>query len=139
MADGEVLIDRYEIRRFLETKHGAHLYRALDRATGLEIILKERPDAPPPPSPLPKSEWSDKAFNNPWQNEFLILRSVSYPTVVKAIDIFKGGDRAYLVLEQLEDRPVAGLLAGRRADRRRRGVDVIGEVALTRPGAGPHV
>lgn len=110
LAADVVLADRYQIERFLEYKNASNLYRALDRATGLIVILKEKPDEAPRASKLPHSEWADQVADNPWQNEFLILRSVSYPTVVKAIDVFKENDRAYLVIEQLEGRDLAYLL-----------------------------
>jgi hypothetical protein len=48
-------------------------------------------------------------------------------------------DLLHLLLEQLEDRAVADFLARGRADRRRGGVDVVGEVALGRAGARPHI
>lgn len=103
------LAGRYQIERFLEYKNGANLYRATDQATNLTVIVKEKEDAATVLA-LPESEWAEKAYDNPWQNEFLILRSVSYPTVVKALDIFKALDRAYLVIEQLEGRDLAYVL-----------------------------
>ncbi|MBO9542583.1 Stp1/IreP family PP2C-type Ser/Thr phosphatase [bacterium] len=104
-----LLANRYVVERFLEYKNGANLYRAIDQATGFVVIVKEKEDEDST-SALPESEWAEKAWDNPWQNEFLILRSVSYPTVVKALDIFKASDRAYLVIEQLEGRDLAYLL-----------------------------
>ncbi len=111
LAAGTRLNDRYEIERFLEFKDGANLYRAIDTITGISIILKETADRPVAAAgSLAESEWADKASENPFQNEFLILRSVSYPTVVKALDIFKQDQRAYLVIEQLEGRDLAFVL-----------------------------
>lgn len=112
LASDTVLGDRYSIQRFLECKEGVNLYRATDTITDLPVILKETADRQVPKSApaLAESEWADKASENPFQNEFLILRSVSYPTVVKALDIFKQGARAYLVIEQLEGRDLAFLL-----------------------------
>ncbi|MBU6429213.1 MAG: Stp1/IreP family PP2C-type Ser/Thr phosphatase, partial [Cyanobacteria bacterium REEB65] len=111
LAAGHKLSDRYEIERFLEFKHGANLYRATDNVTRLSVIVKERPDQRVKGTgALAYSEWAGKASENPFQDEFLILRSVSYPTVVKALDIFKQAGRAYLVIEQLEGRDLAYLL-----------------------------
>lgn len=107
-----VLANRYTIGRFLESKEGVNLYRAIDTITDLPVILKETTDRVVTQSNavLAESEWAEKASENPFQNEFLILRSVSYPTVVKALDIFKQTGRAYLVIEQLEGRDLAFLL-----------------------------
>ncbi|MBI6547069.1 MAG: Stp1/IreP family PP2C-type Ser/Thr phosphatase, partial [Cyanobacteria bacterium NC_groundwater_1444_Ag_S-0.65um_54_12] len=109
-----VLNNRYAIQRFLERKQEVNLYRAIDSATELPVIVKEMLDRSPESGVasgvLAESEWAEKAIENPFRNEFLILRSVSYPTVVKALDIFKEGGRAYLVLEQLEGRDLAFLL-----------------------------
>lgn len=111
LVAGARLNERYEIERFLEAKDGANLYRAVDTITGIVVILKETADRPVEGAgALSESEWADKASENPFQTEFLILRSVSYPTVVKALDVFKQGDRAYLVIEQLEGRDLAFLL-----------------------------
>ena len=109
---GTRLNNRYLIQRFLEFKHGANLYRATDTIAELTVILKETADRPAAAASasLADSEWAEKASENPFQNEFLILRSVSYPTVVKALDIFKQDGRAYLVIEQLEGRDLAFLL-----------------------------
>ncbi len=114
LAPETVLNNRYAIQRFLESKEATNLYRATDTITDLTVILKETTDRTTPvqSSVLAESEWADKASENPFQNEFLILRSVSYPTVVKALDIFKQDDRAYLVIEQLEGRDLAFLLKG---------------------------
>jgi serine/threonine protein phosphatase PrpC len=109
LAPETTLAERYVIERFLEYKNGSNLYRALDQATNLTVIIKEKEDAVTANS-MPESEWAEKAWDNPWQNEFLILRSVSYPTVVKALDVFKSGPRAYLVIEQLEGRDLAFVL-----------------------------
>lgn len=110
LAPQSHLASRYRIERFLEYRNGANLYRAIDEATGLVVIVKEKEDAPAPKSAMPDSEWAEQAWDNPWQNEFLILRSVSYPTVVKTLDIFKAEGRAYLILEQLEGRDLAFML-----------------------------
>lgn len=111
---GVMLADRYSVVRFLETKNGSNLYRATDTVTELTVIIKEQPDAPSAKSALDAGAWNDQSAGNPYQNEFLILRSVSYPTVVKALDIFKQADRAYLVLEQLEGRDLAYYLTQHR-------------------------
>ncbi len=104
-----LLAGRYRIERFLEYKNSSNLYRAIDQATNLTVIVKEKEDQATA-SAMPDSEWAEKAYDNPWQNEFLILRSVSYPTVVKALDVFKEDERAYLVIEQLEGRDLAYVL-----------------------------
>ena len=105
--------DRYRIERFLETKNEANLYRATDTLTDLPVIIKERGEVPPGPLPeaLADSEWAEDAAGHPFQDEFLILRSVRAPVVVKALDIFREDGRAYLVLEQLEGRDLAYVLA----------------------------
>lgn len=109
LAVGDKLAERYQIERFLEFKDAANLYRAIDQATNLPVIVKEKVDGAAT-NAMQDSEWAEKAWDNPWQNEFLILRSVSYPTVVKALDIFKANSRAYLVIEQLEGRDLAYML-----------------------------
>lgn len=115
LAAGIVLADRYSIQRFLEFKNGSNMYRATDLATELTVILKEQADARANTSPLASesTSWNDQAAGNPYQGEFLILRSVSYPTVVKALDVFKENGRAYLVIEQLEGRDLAYYLTER--------------------------
>lgn len=107
LAEQALLADRYRIDRFLEFKNGANVYRAIDQATDLYVIIKEQADRATPQSAIAETDWSQQTWDNPWQNEFLILRSVSYPTVVKALDIFKFEDRAYLIIEQLEGRDLA--------------------------------
>ncbi|MFP5501230.1 MAG: Stp1/IreP family PP2C-type Ser/Thr phosphatase [Candidatus Sericytochromatia bacterium] len=104
---GAMLADRYSIQRFLEFKNGSNMYRATDTVTDLTVIVKEQADRAVTQSTLATDEWNGQAAGNPYQNEFLILRSVSYPTVVKAIDVFKHDGRAYLVIEQLEGRDLA--------------------------------
>lgn len=108
-----MLRGRYRIERFLETKHEANLYRALDTMTDLPVIVKERGPVQPGPVPdaLADSEWAEDAAGHPFQDEFLILRSVRSTAVVKALDLFREGERAYLVLEQLEGRDLAYFLA----------------------------
>ncbi|MEB3299883.1 MAG: Stp1/IreP family PP2C-type Ser/Thr phosphatase [Candidatus Sericytochromatia bacterium] len=109
-----LLRGRYRIERFLEAKHEANLYRALDTLTDLFVIVKERGETTPGPIPeaLADSEWAADAAGHPFQDEFLILRSVRSSAVVKALDIFRDGERAYLVLEQLEGRDLAYFLTG---------------------------
>lgn len=113
LAPGHTIRARYAIQKFLETKRGANLYRAFDSATNLSVIIKEKPrlqdgDAPPHSVNLPvDQEWAPALDQNPWRGEFTILRSVSYPTVVKAIDTFAEGDSCYLVVEQLEGSDLA--------------------------------
>ncbi|MEB3330376.1 MAG: Stp1/IreP family PP2C-type Ser/Thr phosphatase [Candidatus Sericytochromatia bacterium] len=101
---GTLLADRYRIERFLEFKHGSNIYRAVDTITNLVVIVKEQPDVVRGLPSLEPGEWAEQSAGNPYQGEFLILRSVSYPTVVKALDILKWEGRAYLVIEQLEGR-----------------------------------
>lgn len=104
---------RYVVQKFLETKRGANLYRATDTATNLNVIVKEKPRLPEDvPSnhtvTLPvDEEWTAALDRNPWRDEFTILRSVSYPTVVKAVDTFREGDDCYLIVEQLEGSDLA--------------------------------
>jgi serine/threonine protein phosphatase PrpC len=101
---GTLLADRYRIERFLEFKHGSNMYRAVDTVTNIVVIVKEQPDVSRGLPSLEPGEWAEQSAGNPYQSEFLILRSVSYPTVVKALDIMKWEGRAYLVIEQLEGR-----------------------------------
>ncbi|HEY9724338.1 MAG TPA: Stp1/IreP family PP2C-type Ser/Thr phosphatase [Oscillatoriaceae cyanobacterium] len=107
LQDGTLLTQRYRIERFLEFKNGSNMYRATDTVTDYTVIVKEQPDRAAPKSQLAAADWNDQSAGNPYQNEFLVLRSVSYPTVVKALDIFKQDGRAYLVIEQLEGRDLA--------------------------------
>lgn len=107
LAEGHTLADRYVVQRFLEVRNGSNMYRATDRATDFTVIIKEQTDQAAPKPQLDAGDWSDQSAGNPYQGEFLILRSVSYPTVVKALDIFKEASRAYLVIEQLEGRDLA--------------------------------
>lgn len=120
LAEGHVLAERFRIERFLECKHGANLYRALDLTTELVTILKEQPDAPGTGRLDPALvtgelgvELPAGAQSNPFRGEFAILRAVSYPTVVKAVDLFSEGERAYLVIEQLEGRDLGYYLTQR--------------------------
>ncbi|MEB3284077.1 MAG: Stp1/IreP family PP2C-type Ser/Thr phosphatase [Candidatus Sericytochromatia bacterium] len=101
------LADRYQVERFLEFKNGSNMYRAIDTATNFVVIVKEQANIAHGESRLASEDWAEQSAGNPYQNEFLILRSVSYPTVVKALDIFTTDDRAYLVIEQLEGRDLA--------------------------------
>lgn len=105
---------RFVIERFLEYRYGSNLYRATDSATEAVVILKEQADRAPGKAALEPGEWAEQTAGNPYQNEFLILRSVSYPTVVKAVDVFKQGGRAYLAIEQLEGRDLAYYLTQNR-------------------------
>lgn len=104
MEAGAMLANRYRVERFLEFKNGSNMYRAVDTVTDIVVIVKEQADVAKPASTLAGGEWADQSAGNPYQGEFLILRSVSYPTVVKALDIFKENGRAYLIIEQLEGR-----------------------------------
>ncbi|MFN8577564.1 MAG: Stp1/IreP family PP2C-type Ser/Thr phosphatase [Candidatus Sericytochromatia bacterium] len=105
LQKGHLLRDRYRIETFLEVKKGANIYRATDEVTNFIVILKEKLEL----STLPRTtsiHTGDKNNSNlranPWYDEFAILRSVTYPTVVKAVDIFTENDKYYLVIEQLE-------------------------------------
>jgi serine/threonine protein phosphatase PrpC len=104
---GYILRQRYRIDAFLETKGQANLYRATDEITQLTVIVKE------------KNRASERtivrdALKNPWYDEFTILRSISYPTVVKAVDLFEENQRYYLIIEQLEGRDLAYFLTKER-------------------------
>jgi len=96
-----LLHERYRIDAFLEVKKGANLYRAIDEVTNIIVILKEKID-----KNFERRTnldiGNDKIKDNPWYDEFAILRSVTYPTVVKAVDIFSENGKYYLVVEQLE-------------------------------------
>lgn len=100
-----LLHERYRIITFLEEKRGANIYRAIDEVTNLIVILKERVIGNVYQSKIhdvDADNFSDELSKNPWFDEFVILRSVRYPTVVKAVDIFSEGDLHYIVVEQLE-------------------------------------
>lgn len=100
---GYRLRNRYRIEAFLEVKSGASLYRAIDEVTNLTVIVKEKGRSS---AGLIKQG----ILKNPWYDEFTILRSISYPTVVKAVDMFEERQRYYLVIEQLEGRDLAFFL-----------------------------
>ncbi len=105
LEKGYLLHERYRIERFLEVKHGANIYRATDEVTNFIVILKEKlsPNYVPRTNSLNVTDRNDKNLKaNPWYDEFAILRSVTYPTVVKVVDIFTEESKYYLVIEQLE-------------------------------------
>lgn len=105
LQKGHLLRDRYRIETFLEVKRGANIYRATDEVTNFIVILKEKIDTNslPRTSSIHTGDKNDRNLKaNPWYDEFAILRSVTYPTVVKAVDIFAENDKFYLVIEQLE-------------------------------------
>lgn len=105
LQKGHLLRDRFRIERFLEVKRGANIYRAVDEVTNFVVILKEKTSIEnlPRTNSINTGDKNDKNLkNNPWYDEFAILRSVTYPTVVKAVDIFSENDKYYLIIEQLE-------------------------------------
>jgi PPM family protein phosphatase len=104
LEEGYFLRGRYRVDAFLEVKSGANLYRAIDEITHLTVIVKEKN------RPQSRAHLSQKALRNPWYDEFTILRSISYPTVVKAVDMFDENDRYYLIIEQLEGRDLGFFL-----------------------------
>lgn len=113
LKPGHLLQNRYKIEQFLEVKHGANLYRAFDEITKLIVIVKEKLSIEKKDrktSIILKDNKENSLLNNPWYDEFAILRSVSYPTVVKAVDIFQENDRSYLIIEQLEGRDLGFFL-----------------------------
>lgn len=95
---------RYRIDAFLEVKADANLYRAIDEVTNLTVIVKEQKRA------QSRANLTRGALKNPWYDEFTILRSISYPTVVKAVDLFEENERYYLIIEQLEGRDLGYFL-----------------------------
>lgn len=110
-----LLHERYKIDAFLEVKKGANLYRAIDEVTNIIVILKEKTDN----NFVRRTNLdigNDKIKNNPWYDEFAILRSVTYPTVVKAVDIFSENNRYYLVVEQLEGNDLRYFLTKNKID-----------------------
>ncbi len=104
LEEGYLLRSRYRIDAFLEVKSGANLYRAVDEVTHLTVIVKEKK------RPQSRATPSQKALRNPWYDEFTILRSISYPTVVKAVDMFEENARYYIIIEQLEGRDLGFFL-----------------------------
>lgn len=104
LTEGTKLRGRYRIDAFLEVKSDANLYRAIDEVTNLTVIVREK-KRPPSRGSLLKGE-----LKNPWYDEFTILRSISYPTVVKAVDMFAENERYYLIIEQLEGRDLGYFL-----------------------------
>lgn len=101
---GYKLRGRYRVDAFLEVRSEANLYRAVDEVTNLTVIVKEKK------RPQSRAAIAQSALKNPWYDEFTILRSISYPTVVKAVDMFEEADRYYLVIEQLEGRDLGYFL-----------------------------
>lgn len=104
LEKGYKLRGRYRIDAFLEVKADANLYRAIDEVTNLTVIVKEKE------RPQVRTTLARGALKNPWYDEFTILRSISYPTVVKAVDMFEENDRYYLIIEQLEGRDLGYFL-----------------------------
>ncbi|MFN8670636.1 MAG: Stp1/IreP family PP2C-type Ser/Thr phosphatase [Candidatus Sericytochromatia bacterium] len=107
LEKGYLLHDRFRIDAYLEDKKGGSLYRAIDEVTNFTVILKEKTisDYIPRTRTLNTVDRNDKILKqNPWYDEFAILRNVTYPTVVKAVDLFSENHRNYLVIEQLEGR-----------------------------------
>lgn len=102
LKPGQVLNQRYAIDAFLEKKGHANLYRAVDQVTGLTVIVKEAETVGGRPRKTTLVAPGIDGTENPWYDEFAILRSVSYPTLVKGVDLFRSEQRAYLVIEQLE-------------------------------------
>jgi serine/threonine protein phosphatase PrpC/tRNA A-37 threonylcarbamoyl transferase component Bud32 len=105
LEKGYLLHERYRIDTFLEVKRDANIYRAIDEVTNFVVILKERssPEYTERTHSIVLGDKNDKELKaNPWYDEFAILRSVSYPTVVKVVDIFTEDNQYYLVIEQLE-------------------------------------
>ncbi len=105
LQKGHLLRDRYRIETFLEVKRNSNIYRATDEVTNFIVILKEKTNSnySPRTNSIITGDKNDKNLkNNPWYDEFAILRSVTYPTVVKAVDIFTENDKYYLIIEQLE-------------------------------------
>lgn len=107
LEKGDLLNDRFRIEMYLEDKRGGRIYRATDEVTNFIVILKERTSSSysPRTSTINTVDKNDKTLKlNPWYDEFAILRNVTYPTVVKAVDLFSENNRHYLVIEQLEGR-----------------------------------
>jgi serine/threonine protein phosphatase PrpC len=109
-----VLADRYRIDRFLETKGGARLYRAIDEVTQLSVIAMERTNRPRPRTTTLMADKEGLTPDSPWFDYFAVLRSVTYPTLVKAVDIFDHGETSFLVIEQLEGRDLGYFLTQQR-------------------------
>jgi len=99
---------RYRIDAFLEVKADANLYRAIDEVTNLTVIVKEKKRT------QSRANITRGALKNTWYDEFTILRSISYPTVVKAVDMFEENDCYYLIIEQLEGRDLGYFLTKQR-------------------------
>lgn len=105
LEEGYLLHDRFRIERFLEEKRNNNIYRAIDEVTNFVVIIKEKIQADyiPRTNSINTVDKNDKLLRlNPWYDEFAILRNVTYPTVVKAVDMFTENDRYYLIIEQLE-------------------------------------
>lgn len=105
LQKGHLLRDRYRIETFLEVKRGANIYRATDEVTNFIVILKEKIDinSLPRTKSITTGDKNDRNLKaNPWYDEFAILRFVTYPTVVKAVDIFTENDKFYLIESNLK-------------------------------------
>lgn len=103
LEPGYKLRNRYRIDAFLEVKTQANLYRAVDEVTNLTVIVKEKVRTT-------QTSLTQAVLQNPWYDEFTILRSISYPTVVKAVDMFEEDEKYYLIIEQLEGRDLGFFL-----------------------------
>lgn len=109
-----LLNQRYKIERFLETKRDIHLYRALDQITQFSVIVMERARYPRPRLTSLRVDQEGLSPDSPWYDYFAVLRAVTYPTLVKAVDVFDRGEASYLILEQLEGHDLGYFLTQKR-------------------------
>ena len=73
-----VLVDRYELKAELSRKAGRRTYRAIDRQTDLEVIVKVLLFGP-------EFKWADLRL---FEREIEVLRSLDHPTIPKYLDSF---------------------------------------------------
>ena len=73
-----VLVDRYELKTELSRKAGRRTYRAIDKQTDLEVIVKVLLFGP-------EFKWADLRL---FEREIEVLRSLDYPTIPKYLDSF---------------------------------------------------
>lgn len=100
---GEVIAERYELRRHLGSGGMGMVYQAYDRVLDETVALKLlRPGAVAAPDALARVV-----------EEVRLMRRITHPNVVRTHDVGIAGEDRFLVMEYVEGRSLAGVLAGR--------------------------
>ena len=87
--EGSLLDGRYEIRQLLGKGGMAYVYLAQDKQTGTDVAVK-----------ILKDELtSDEEFIRRFDTEAKAASSLSYPNIVKVLDVGQQGRMRYMVLE----------------------------------------